>query len=99
MIGHALRVEDAVEMIAFMLHDPGMKTRRLALDHRAVEPERAIADPQMARHDAAQPGNRQAALPPEGALVTDRLDDRVDQRGQTLFAVTGQVRQPLRPDK
>src|SRR6266702_4735819 len=32
MVAHALRIEDAVEVVAFVLDDPGMKPRRLALD-------------------------------------------------------------------
>src|SRR5206468_14461 len=73
VVGHALRIEDAVEVVAFMLHDPGMKPRRLALEHGAVEAVPAIADVEIARNDAAQPGNRQAPFPAERALGPDRL--------------------------
>src|SRR5204862_6946528 len=48
VLGHALRVENAIEMVAFMLHDPRMKPGHLALDRVAVEVEAAIAHAQMA---------------------------------------------------
>src|SRR5438132_11546855 len=54
MIGYPLRIENAVEMVAFMLHDAGMKPGRLALDRIAVEVDTAITHLQMARHHAAQ---------------------------------------------
>ena len=58
VIGHALRVENTIEMVAFMLHDPRMKPGHLALDRVAVEVEAAIAHAQMARHDPAQSRDR-----------------------------------------
>src|SRR5216684_149413 len=79
VVGHALRIEDAVEVVAFMLHDPGMKPRCLALEHGAVEAVPAIADVEIARDDAAQPGNGKAPFPAERALGPDRLNDRVEQ--------------------
>src|SRR6266568_3095489 len=98
MVGHALRIENAVEVVAFMLYDPGMKPGRLALENRAVEAVPAIADVEIARNDAAQPGNRQAPFPAERALDPDRLDDRVDQHRQILLGIAGQVSQPLATD-
>src|SRR5262249_31425581 len=84
MIGHALRVEDAIEVVAFVLHDAGVKAFDITLDDLAVETGPAIAHPQMARHDPAQPGNRQAALPAKRPLRPKELDDRVDQHRQIL---------------
>ena len=95
VVGHPLRIEDAVEVVAFVLHDAGMKPRRLALDRLAVEADAAIAHPQIARHNAAQPGDRQAPLPAERPLGADRLDDRVDQHRQRLLAVAGKIADPL----
>jgi hypothetical protein len=57
VIGHPLRVENAVEVVAFMLHDAGVKACHIALDHLAIEPSPAIANPEMPRDDAAQPGD------------------------------------------
>src|SRR5215469_15155343 len=79
MIGDPLRVEDAIEVIAFVLDDPRVEALDLALDDFAVEPRAAIADPQVSRYDAAQPGDRQAALPSERPLAPERFDHRVDQ--------------------
>src|SRR5215475_11572722 len=70
VVGHPLRIEDPVEMIAFVLNNPGMKALDLALDHLAVEARPAVAHPQMPRHDPAQPGNRETAFPSECALST-----------------------------
>ena len=36
MIGHALRIENAVEMVAFMLNDASMEPLDLALDRLAA---------------------------------------------------------------
>ena len=71
-VGHPLRVQNAVEMIAFVLDDAGVKAFDLALDRLAVEADGAVADAQMARDDAAQPRHRQAAFPTEGALLPQR---------------------------
>ena len=95
VVGHPLRIKDAVEMVAFVLDDPGVEALDLALDHFAVEPRSAIADPQMARHDPAQPGNREAALPAERPLAPDRLDHRVDQHRQILRDIAGHVAEAL----
>src|SRR5215468_2706075 len=43
-IGHALRIEDSVEVIALVLHHAGMKSAGLALDAFALEPQSVIAD-------------------------------------------------------
>ena len=52
----------------------------------------------MARHDPAQSGHRQATLPAERDLVADRFDHRVDQHGQILLGIAGQIGQPLAAD-
>ena len=42
-IGHALWIEYAVEVVAFMLHDPGMKAMRFAINRPATLIKAAIA--------------------------------------------------------
>jgi hypothetical protein len=37
-VGHALRIEDAVEMVTFVLNDAGVETLGHALDRLAVDP-------------------------------------------------------------
>ena len=49
VIGHPLRVEDPVEVVAFVLDDPGVETLDLALDNLSLGARPAIADAQMAR--------------------------------------------------
>ena len=54
LVGEPLRIKDAVEVIAFMLHDAGVKALYLLLDQLALHAGRAVADPQMTRDDPAQ---------------------------------------------
>src|ERR1700730_13872224 len=95
MIGHPLRVENPVEVVALVLDDPGVKALDLAVDRLAVEAERAIADAQVPRHDAAQAGDREAALPTECPLLPEELDHRVDQHREILGAVARHLGDPL----
>src|SRR5436309_7049094 len=74
VIGHALWVENAVEMVAFVLHDAGMKALDLALDRAAVEGQTAIAYARGTGHGTAQPGNREASFPAELERPVERLD-------------------------
>src|SRR5882762_3199047 len=73
-VGHPLRVENAVEMVAFVLHDAGVEAFDLALDRLAVRRRAAITDASVARHRAAQAGDRQATLPAELDAAGQRLD-------------------------
>src|SRR5579885_2447741 len=93
MVGHALRIENAVEMITFVLYDAGMKPGGFALDDPAVEPDAAIANAKMPRHHAAQSRHRQASLPAECALAAERFDRRIDQYREILFGIVGQIGQ------
>src|SRR5205085_10696490 len=95
MIGHPLRVEDPVEVIALVLDDPGVKALDLAVDALAVEAEPAIADAQVPRNDPAQPGDRKTALPADRALLPEELDHRVDQHREILRAVARHLGDPL----
>jgi len=65
VIGHALRIEDAVEVVAFMLHDAGMKPRR---SRSNTVPSRPCRD--SGCRDRA--GRRRAAREPRGTLPTER---------------------------
>src|SRR5215813_13112573 len=58
-VDHALRVEDSVEMVALVLHDARVEPVDSPLDYLAVEATPSIADREMPRHDAAQPGHGQ----------------------------------------
>src|ERR1700724_3482543 len=95
MVRHALRIEHAVEMVAFVLDDAGVEPLGLALDYLAVEPGSAIPDAQVTRHDAGLPGNRQAALPSERPLPSNGLDHWVDQHRQILRDVARHIGQAL----
>src|SRR5262249_2739544 len=73
-VGHPPRVEPAVEMVAFMLHDAGVEAFGLALQPLAMRRPAGIADAGMARHHAGQARHRQAGLPAQPHLVVERLD-------------------------
>src|SRR3954453_9458354 len=68
-IGHALRIEHAVEMIGLVLAPPRVEAGRLALDGPSIGSEAAITDSGIAAHGAAQAGDRQAAFPSLHGLV------------------------------
>src|SRR5258708_24353859 len=53
MIGHALKVKHAIEVITFMLHHAGVETLDLAVDGGTLRRESTIADAREARHRAA----------------------------------------------
>jgi hypothetical protein len=57
------RVENAVEMIAFVLHDAGMKVGRGAVNRLAIRIVATVSDMAEARHPASHSGHRQATFP------------------------------------
>ena len=73
-VGDPHRVENAIQMIVFVLDDPGVKARGLTLDHGPVAIHAAVADPPGARHDGAQLRDRQATFPARNDLLANRLD-------------------------
>jgi hypothetical protein len=81
-IGHPHGVEDAVEMVALVLHHAGMEAVRLALDWLSIQPHAAIAEMGVARHPAGQARHRQAAL--ISFVHRGREGDQlgIDQHGQ-----------------
>src|SRR5436190_14828858 len=75
------RVEDAVEVVDFVLHDTSVEIRRLALEWAAVLVKAAIAQTLVARHDAAHAGHGQAAFPALLHLRVEQREDRIDEDG------------------
>src|SRR5215475_3765457 len=53
-VSHPLRIEDAIEMVAFMLDDASVESARLALDPLPLDAEPAVADAGPARHRTRQ---------------------------------------------
>src|SRR3546814_11433794 len=68
-VGHALRIEDAVEMVALVLHDASMDALALAHPRHALPREAVVADASPARDLAAQPRHSTAALREVGETV------------------------------
>src|SRR5271167_2154723 len=95
MVGQPLRVQNPLEVIAFVLNDAGVKAFGLALDGFAVEVGCAVADAQMARDNPAQTRNRQATLPAQRAVTAQQLDHGVDQHGQILGDIAGHPAEAL----
>jgi hypothetical protein len=77
----AHRVEDAVQVVALVLHHARVKAADLAADRVAERIEAVVAEARIPRHDAAQPGNRQAPFPILLDLVGQRREHRIDELG------------------
>ena len=80
-VAHAHRIEDAVQVVALVLDHAGVEAVRLAFDRPALRIEALVAQARVARHPAAQAGDRQAALPSFLGLVGQRRQHRIDQLG------------------
>ena len=63
-VRHPLWVENAVEVIEFMLNDAGVEPARRALDRLAAVIHAAIPDMGRPLDIAAHAGDREAAFPP-----------------------------------
>ena len=94
-VGHPLRIQHAVEVVAFVLHDAGMKALDRAIDFAAIGRKAAIANPRKTRHRALQARHRETPLPAQFLVGAERLDDRVDQGDQRLRLVVGTAAQPV----
>ena len=81
-IGHPLRIEDAVQMIALVLHDPGMKALGDALDGSPFQTQAAISDMRRAFDPASQARDRKTSLPAALKRRLHDLDDGIDKNGQ-----------------
>src|SRR5262249_9798734 len=77
-IGHALGIEEAVKVVALVLHHAGVKAAGLALDVFALQPESVIADAGPARHRAGEPRDREAGLPAGGRPLAQQPRHRDD---------------------
>src|SRR6188474_1971159 len=80
-IPDAHRIQDAVEMVAFMLDDARVKTADLALDHLARRIEPAVMQLHVPRYDAAKPRYRQAPFPAVFELVGEDGQYGIDELG------------------
>src|SRR6187402_2621921 len=63
-VGHPLRIKNAVQVIALVLHHARMEALGHAIDGIALLVEARVAKLRVAGHDAAHAGHREAALPP-----------------------------------
>ncbi len=85
-VGHAHGIENPVEMVAFMLHHPGVEAVNGAFDQRTVGTDGVIPHTARARHSPAQAGYGETSFPIYRDIAAQRFDDGVDQHGQRRFA-------------
>ena len=78
----ALRIENAVQVVALVLHDAGVEITDRPVDRPTQRVAPDIAQPSMARHEPTEPRNAQAAFPSRFALVAQELDRGVDEHRQ-----------------
>src|SRR5215471_18991160 len=94
-IPHALRIEDAFEVVAFMRDDPGVEALGGANDALSVGVVAGVADMARAIDPAAQPRYREAAFPAALRGRVDDLDHWVDEhrqrRGVVVLFRVGEV--------
>src|SRR5215469_6947466 len=80
-VPHALRKEDAVEMIHLVLHDASVKPLHGTVDRCSPQIESPVAQAAETRHETSHPRHGQTTLPALILLGRERRDKRVDQHG------------------
>lgn len=88
-IVHPLRIKNAVQVIAFMLHNAGVEATRHALQPLALGRPATIAQRRIAWHGASQAGHGKTPLPPLLDIGRQYLDFRIDEDGQRCRVVKG----------
>src|SRR3569623_2035595 len=73
-VADAAGIEHAVEMIAFVLHHARVKSVHLAHEMAAVLVVTAVTQMGVARHQTAQAGHAETALPVLLHLVTQKFE-------------------------
>ena len=77
---HPVEKDDAVEVVEFVLHDPGVKAVCRQRHRIAFDISGANLDAAVAGYDPSETGNRETALPPVFNRFTDRLNLWVGQK-------------------
>jgi hypothetical protein len=80
-IAHAHGVEDAIQVIHFMLHHPRMKTLHRPVDGGAEMVTALVAQLQVPRHQATHAGYGQTAFPAQFLRLIHRCQYRIDEHG------------------
>ena len=73
------RVENSIEMVAFMLHYSGVKSFRDPVDVLTSFIKSRVADPSVSRHDSTHTRHGEAAFPSLRNIAFQRVDFRVYQ--------------------
>src|SRR5579875_266820 len=88
-IGHAHWIENAVEVVAFMLDDTRVEACRRPVDGTSVEVEAAVTYTPEAGHGTHETAQRQAGFPAEDLVLIERLDLGIDENRERLGPVAG----------
>src|SRR5579872_4120470 len=92
-IGHAHGVENAVQMVAFMLHQTGVEIFCFPFDHEPFGGDSAIENAGIAGDLAGEAGHRKTGFPAVRHLLAQGLDHGIDEdRGRDRRRLL-----PLRP--
>src|SRR5687768_6664325 len=91
-VTNAHRVQDAVEVIALVLHHAGVKAGDLAHEALAALVVPGVFEPRVAGYPAAHAGNGKAALPARFHVVAERAESRIDEHGIGHFLDVGIAR-------
>ena len=75
-------IQNTIKMVAFMLHDAGVKTINNALKRGPRSIATGITKLLKSRHFTAQSWHRQAAFPTRGFRFAQRPENRVTQHGE-----------------
>jgi hypothetical protein len=78
-IAHALWVQDAIEMVAFVLHHACVKTLGLHLDRRSTGVETLVLDVPVSGDHCAHAWYAETAFPAFFRGVFQWVDHRIDQ--------------------
>ena len=76
-----LRIQNAIEVIHLVLHDPRVEALDSAIDRRPVLIKSSIVQPAVTRHQTPHAGHRQASFPSLVHLLPQWRELRVDQHG------------------
>src|SRR4030095_15758255 len=74
-VGQARGIEDAVEMVALVLHHAGVEAAGFALDALALKAVAVIADARPSRHRAGEAGDGEAGPPTPRLFLRAWLGD------------------------
>lgn len=80
-VAESIGEQHPIQVVALVLHHPGMKALHATIHELAIAIEAPVAQPLPARHAAPQPRHTQATLPAHFALGAQGGELGIDQQG------------------